>query len=170
MYSARPQIEATLTRLKLPLAALVVSSMFSSPAYAVDWELLYRINESLRGSDNIQLETGRQNEGLTGSSNTSVGVDFKTHTRTVDWGLSGDVGFLAYFGADSPNPSTVLTWSGKSDLLKRTKTTDYSVSAFVTRTPAATSEQDALGVLMGTGCRQIELRCKHKRRPSSEQT
>lgn len=149
MVSPRPQIEATLTRLKLSMPALVAFAFVCSPAYAVDWELLYRINESLRASDNIQIE--RDPEGLSGSSQTSVGMDIKTHTRTVDWGLSGDVGYLAYFGPDAPDPSTVLTLSGKSDLLKRTKHTDYAVSVFVTRTPASTSELEDLGVLGDLG-------------------
>ena len=144
MESARPHIEAPLTRLKLPLVALVVLSLFSGRAHAVDWELLYRLNETVKASDNIQLLDDP--DGITGSSQSLFGLDFKTHTRTVDWGLSGDVGYLAYFGADVPDPSTTLTLSAKSDLLKRTKNTDYTASAFFTRTPASTSEQDDLGI------------------------
>lgn len=111
---------------------------------AADWELLYRLSETLNGSNNITLE--QSPDGPAGSSRSSVGVDLKAVDKTWIWSLTGDVGYIHYFGEGAPATNSILTTFAFSQLAKRTRDTDYTLSANIRTSPASTSELDELGI------------------------
>lgn len=111
---------------------------------AADWELLYRLDETLSGSNNITVE--QSPDGPAGRSRSSVGVDLKAVDKTWIWSLTGDVGYIHYFGEGAPDTNSVLTTSAFSQLVKQTRDTDYTLSANIRISPASTSELDELGI------------------------
>ena len=108
-----------------------------APAGAVDWQVLYRLSETLRVSDNIQLRAEAKGPGF--SSNTSSGLDIAALTPTAEWRTSGNVGHLIYFGEGIPEERERTTYSARSSLLKRTIRTDFNVNAHFSMAPATTT-------------------------------
>lgn len=108
-----------------------------APAGAVDWQVLYRLSETLRVSDNIQLRPEAEGPGI--SSNTSGGLDFAALTPTYEWRTSGNIGNLRYFGNGIPEERERTTFSARSSLLKRTIRTDFDVNARFSMAPATTT-------------------------------
>lgn len=106
----------------------------SNPAAAVDWQVLYRLSETLRVSDNIELRPDP--EGPAFSSRTGAGLDVMARTPTAEWNVSGDIGKLVYFGEGAPEDRKRMTVSATSDLLKTTRTTDFNLDAHFRMAPA----------------------------------
>ena len=119
----------------LALASLLVSLLAASnPAAAVDWQVLYRLSETLRVSDNIELRPDP--EGPAVSSSTGAGLDIIARTPTAQWGVTGDIGKLVYFGEGAPEDRKRMTVSAASDLLKTTRSTDFHLDAHFRMAPA----------------------------------
>lgn len=108
-----------------------------TPAGAVDWQVLYRLSETLRVSDNIQLRP--QPEGLGFSSRTSAGLDIAALTQTSEWRTTGDIGHLIYFGDDIPLDRERTNGFATSSFLHRTLRTDFDMNAFFRIAPASGS-------------------------------
>jgi hypothetical protein len=90
------------------LASLLGSLLAgSNPAAAVDWQILYRLSETLRVSDNIELRPDP--EGPAVSSHTGAGLDIIARTPTAEWGVTGDIGKLVYFGEGAPEDRKRMT-------------------------------------------------------------
>jgi hypothetical protein len=110
------------------------------PAGAVDWQVLYRLSETLRVSDNIQLrdntQQGAASEGVGFSSNTSAGLDVVARTPTETWRTTGNIGHLIFFGEGIPEDRQRTSMSARSSLLKRTRATDYNLSGHFSLAPA----------------------------------
>jgi hypothetical protein len=123
-------------------ACLVAGSIWagSGPAAAVDWQVLYRLSETLRGSDNIQLgdtpQQGAAPGGIGFSSNTSAALDVVARTPTETWRTTGDIGHLIFFGEGVPEDRQRTSMSARSDLLKRTRATDYNLGVHFSQAPA----------------------------------
>jgi hypothetical protein len=108
-----------------------------APAGAVDWQVLYRLSETLRASDNIQLRPEAEGPGF--SSNTTGGLDFAALTPTAEWRTTGTLGHLVYFGEGIPEERERMTYSARSSLLKRTIRTDFNLNASFSMAPATTT-------------------------------
>lgn len=108
-----------------------------NPAGAVDWQVLYRLTETLRVSDNIR--SSAEPEGVGFSSNTVGGLDVTAFTPTSEWRTSGDIGYLLFFGEGAPEERERRTVSARSDLLKRTIRTDFNLNAHFRMAPATAS-------------------------------
>jgi hypothetical protein len=117
------------------LASLLGSLLAgSNPAAAVDWQILYRLSETLRVSDNIELRPDP--DGPAVSSHTGAGLDIKALTPTAEWGVTGDIGKLVYFGEGAPEDRKRMIVSARSDLLKTTRSTDFNLDAHFRMAPA----------------------------------
>ena len=106
-------------------------------AEAVDWQILYRLSETLRVSDNIQLRDEAEGPGF--SSDTSGGLDIAALTPTAEWRATGTLGHLIYFGEGIPEERERTTTAARSSLLKRTIRTDFNVNAHFSMAPASAS-------------------------------
>jgi hypothetical protein len=119
----------------LALASLLSSVLAGShPAAAADWQILYRLSEMLRVSDNIELRPDP--EGPAFSSHTGAGLDIRALTPTAEWGVTGDIGKIVYFGEGAPDDRRRMTVQARSDLLKRTRSTDFNLNAHFHMAPA----------------------------------
>lgn len=141
MASHRP--EPTRRADRLVLLFLSGLCFFAPSAQASNWEMLYRLSDRLEGSDNIAQIVNPP--GWAGSTNASAGLDINLITRSLTWGLTADIGYLTYFG--ETDLDNVPRKSVKSDLEKRTKDTDYSLSAFYSIAPATNTEFSDLGII-----------------------
>lgn len=145
MHLVRPKRNGWVNRsLKLATVAVGISAA-SGPAAAFDWEFLYRLSDTVRASDNIVLEPDP--DGYAASNNSSAGLDLTMRTPTLTWGFSGDIGYLVYFGDGAPDTRSVVSRAIKSDLLQKTRDTDYSASAFYSLSPASTTQFTELGII-----------------------
>jgi hypothetical protein len=117
-------------------ACLVLGSLLagSNPAAAVDWQILYRLSETLRVSDNIELRPDP--DGPAFSSHTGAGLDIAARTPTAEWGVTGDLGKLVFFGEGAPEDRKRMTVAARSDLLKTTRSTDFNLGAHFRMAPA----------------------------------
>ena len=126
----------------------------SGPAGAVDWQVLYRLSESLRVSDNIQNSDDRRQGGGVGggdgqqggasagigfSSSTNAALDVMARTPTETWLTTGNIGHTIFFGEGVPAQRERTTLSARSNLLKTTLDTDYNLSAHYSMVPATRS-------------------------------
>lgn len=132
-------VRARIVRWQTAAAGLAVGivGVGTGPAGAVDWQVLYRISETLRVSDNIQSRAEADGPGF--SSNTSGGLDIAALTPTAEWRAAGTLGHLIYFGEDIPEERERTTVSATSSLLKRTIQTDFNVNANFSMAPASAS-------------------------------
>lgn len=117
--------------------------LFAPGVQASNWEMLYRLSDRMEGSDNIAQIVN--SPGWAGSNNASAGLDINLITRSLTWGLTADIGYLNYFG--ETDLDNVPRKSVKSDLEKKTKDTDYSLSAFYSIAPATNTEFTDLGII-----------------------
>ena len=142
MTTARPKRTRRVRRLALLFSSGL--SLIAPSAQASDWELLYRLSDRTSGSDNLSQIVNPL--GPAGSTSAAAGLDLNVITKSLTWGLSADAGYTTYFGeTDSEaTPSNSL----KSDLQKKTKDTDYSLSAFFSTSPATISEFDDIGIIV----------------------
>jgi hypothetical protein len=117
-------------------ACLAIGALLagSDPAGAVDWQILYRLSETLRVSDNIDLRPDP--EGAAFSSHTGAGLDIVARTPTGEWGITGDIGHLVFFGEGAPEDRSRTTVAARSDLLKTTRSTDFNLNAHFSVAPA----------------------------------
>ncbi len=133
------------TRRVCRLALLFVGgyALIASYAHASDWQLRYRLSDRLTGSDNISQIVS--SPGPAGSSNASAGLDLSLITKSLIWGLTADLGYVHYFG--ETELENVPRKSVKSDLEKKTRDTDYFVTASYSEAPATTTEFTDLGII-----------------------
>ncbi|MEO9876463.1 MAG: hypothetical protein ABJM26_02570 [Anderseniella sp.] len=133
------------TRRVRRLALLLFSGygLIASSAQASDWQMLYRLSDTVTGSDNIAQIVS--SPGPAGSTDASAGLDINLITKSLTWGLTADIGYVTYFG--DTELENVPRKSVKSDLEKKTRNTDYFVSAFYSIAPATTTEFTDLGII-----------------------
>ena len=114
--------------------ALACAFAGSGPAGAVDWHILYRLNETLRVSDNIELRPDPEGAAL--SSHTGAGLDIAARTPTSEWITTGDIGQILYFGEGAPEDDERTTVAATSTFLKTTRSTDFNLAAHFSMAPA----------------------------------
>jgi hypothetical protein len=122
-----------------------LTNIVGQEAAAADWELLSQFDQTLTFSDNIQAEANPDGPG--GISNSRLNLDLNAYTPRAEWGLNGNIGYLSYFGDGKPDDSKLLNLFGETDFLKKTRLNDYSLSAFVRRSPSTTSELADVGIV-----------------------
>ncbi len=106
----------------------------SDKAGAADWQILYRLTETLSASDNIEL--GADPAGAGFSSHSGAGLDISALTPTSTWSANGDIGQLYYFGEGAPEDRKRTIVAARSDLLKTTRSTDYTLNGYFRMAPA----------------------------------
>jgi hypothetical protein len=109
-----------------------------APAGAVDWQILYRLSETLRVSDNIELRPDP--EGAAVSSRTAAGLDIAARTPRAEWSASGDIGHLVSFGKGAPEVRQRTDMAARSNFLRRTRSTDFTLGAYVSQAPLTRRE------------------------------
>ena len=131
-----PSCPARSARWKVLAACLGLSSLAagSDKAGAADWQILYRLTETLSASDNIELSADPAGAGF--SSHSGAGLDISALTPTSTWSANGDIGQLYYFGEGAPEDRKRTIVAARSDLLKRTRSTDYTLNAYFRMVPA----------------------------------
>jgi len=131
-----PPCQARSPKWKVLAAWLALGSLLagSAPAGAADWQILYRLSETLRASDNIELRPDPDGAGF--SSHSGAGLDIAARTPTLAWSANGDIGQLLFFGEGAPEDRKRTNVAARSDLLKTTRATDYTLNAYFRMAPA----------------------------------
>lgn len=131
-----PPCQARSARWKV-LAACLGSGLLAAgndEAGAADWQVLYRLTETLSASDNIEFSADPAGAGF--SSHSGAGLDISALTPTSTWSANGDIGQLYYFGEGAPEDRKRTIVAARSDLLKRTRSTDFTLNAYFRMVPA----------------------------------
>lgn len=131
-----PPCQARSARWKVLAACLALGSLAagSATAGAADWQIFYRLSETLSANDNIELSPDPK--GAAFSSRSGAGLDIAARTPTSTWSANGDFGQLFYFGEGAPEDSKRTIVAARSDLLKTTRSTDYTLNAYFRMVPA----------------------------------
>ena len=124
---------------------MLVLIFTAQPVQSADWQWSYTLGNTVQYSDNIQLHVNPK--GPAGSSQTNGGFDLKALSRSWQWALGADFGYLVYFGEGAPTRRSSKNVAADSSISKSTRDTDYSLSAHFSEAPAQSTQQTELGIV-----------------------
>jgi hypothetical protein len=106
----------------------------AEPAAAGDWSLRTSMLERLSANDNFNLNPDP--DGIVFGAYSELGLDFDARSHRYEFSLDGKLGYQAYFGDSSDEPSNRYLPSLNASYLQKGKTTDFSLGASYVLEPA----------------------------------